>query len=422
MAAFRFDFFPEATADANGAASATLFSSPPPSSLPPPHTSSSSTCSASCSSSPAAAAAVRSVSAARLLPDGGVEAARALADAARRRGWCHRVVIDDNAGGGTEVGSSARGRTPLALWVRRVGAAPLSSTSLSAPRPAGSSGADVDVVQVARERDVLTGVYEGGFKVWECAIDVIQYMRSFESPSSGPVAPSQQPQLLGGLSVLEAGCGLGLPSVCALRMGAARVFLQDLNEEVLREGTLATVALNARSEGELRRWFDARRPAARFVAGDWESLVSRATGILTSPHQQDVALPNDAGVDLILTTDTIYARPQIAKLVRLIHGVLSRRASGATATAAAARAGSLRDSCPCAFVAAKRYYFGTDGGTFTFTELLARMPSVKVAGPPGSVTPQRLKLYAETVRQLEDCQSNIRDIVRVYWKDETTDS
>ena len=37
---------------------------------------------------------------------------------------------------------------------------------------------DNAVVDIALKRDVLTGVYEGGFTVWECAIDLIQYFIS----------------------------------------------------------------------------------------------------------------------------------------------------------------------------------------------------------------------------------------------------
>lgn len=53
--------------------------------------------------------------------------------------------------------------------------------------------------------DVQTGVYEGGFKLWECAVDLVRYMR--EAPGPAPAR------------VLELGCGHGLPGIYALQRG-----------------------------------------------------------------------------------------------------------------------------------------------------------------------------------------------------------
>jgi hypothetical protein len=55
--------------------------------------------------------------------------------------------------------------------------------------------------------DVQTGVYEGGFKLWECAVDLVRYMR--EAPGATPAR------------VLELGCGHGLPGIYALQQGTS---------------------------------------------------------------------------------------------------------------------------------------------------------------------------------------------------------
>lgn len=54
--------------------------------------------------------------------------------------------------------------------------------------------------------DVQTGVYEGGFKLWECAVDLVGYMRESSSPMPA--------------KVMELGCGHGLPGIYALQQGA----------------------------------------------------------------------------------------------------------------------------------------------------------------------------------------------------------
>jgi predicted nicotinamide N-methyase len=75
-------------------------------------------------------------------------------------------------------------------------------------------------------------VYEGGLKLWECALDLVHYIAANLS-------------LVRGKRVLELGCGQGLPGICSLVYGqAAQVMFQDYNEEVLEQATTKTVALN----------------------------------------------------------------------------------------------------------------------------------------------------------------------------------
>lgn len=259
---------------------------------------------------------------------------------------------------------------------------------------------DNSVVQVALERDVLTGVYEGGFKVWECAIDLIQYL-----------VLNGDHQRWTSTTVVEAGCGVGLPAIHALRQGAARVYFQDLNREVLCKSTQPAVALNARSELELASWCaqpvdsvsvkegcsppPVGAPVAQFVAGDWDAWDA----CKLDPH----------GVDVILSTDTLYAKPQIIKLTHLLHRLLKREP-------ASAMGGTGVLVSPCAYIAAKRYYFGTDGGTFTFEQVLKAMPPVVVeVGAGGSGGSRTLVLTSRTVHSIQDNASNIRDILCVTW-------
>ena len=237
------------------------------------------------------------------------------------------------------------------------------------------------MVRVALERDVLTGGYEGGFKVWECAIDLVQYLTLRDIGQQWKDAV-----------VIEAGCGVGLPAIYALQMGASAVYFQDLNREVLERSTKAAVALNARTKEEMERWCGGggggggskgEDGVARFVAGDWD--------LWHECHHAE-----QGGVDVILSTDTLYATPQIEKLARLLHRLLRRRTVEA-----------------CAYVAAKRYYFGTDGGTYAFERVLSQLEDVADCDDESGV--RRLVLRAKVVHSIVDSASNIRDVLLVTW-------
>lgn len=293
----------------------------------------------------------------------------------------------------TAVGGTT---TAAATTANTAGVAPATTTA----RSQSSNHPNHRVFDVALQRDVLTGVYEGGFKVWECALDLIQYMRA-----------GQNSIFLSGRTVLEAGCGLGLPSVCALQQGAKSVFLQDLNREVLETGTLTTVALNAASPSQIDTWFGqtpaSSGPAVNFIAGDWDALVAASqSGAFLG------TAPDPGRVDVILTAETIYAQPQIEKLVRLIHRLLRRRQGGGNDGGGG---GGANSNAPLALVAAKRYYFGTDGGTLSFGLALSKMPPVPAEDCVDGVQ-RMVALASTTVLQVEDGQSNIREVMKVYWE------
>ena len=60
------------------------------------------------------------------------------------------------------------------------------------------------------DSDLVSGVYEGGLKVWECAMDLVKFIKDL-------------PELVKGKVILEIGCGQGLPGVMALKCGAEGV-------------------------------------------------------------------------------------------------------------------------------------------------------------------------------------------------------
>ena len=178
--------------------------------------------------------------------------------------------------------------------------------------------------------DLIPGVYEGGFKLWEGSVDLSRHlMAKFAASESFP------PSALEGKKVLELGCGHGLPGILCLMMGA-EVHFQDYNREVLTQLTMPNVNVN------ISRLLPAgrSRPRTRFFSGDWgnvSNLLSR--------------MGMGGEYDFILTSESIYNEESSVRLLETIKR-------------------TLRPPHGVAIVASKSYYFGVGGGTKAFRQLL----------------------------------------------------
>ena len=75
------------------------------------------------------------------------------------------------------------------------------------------------VPAVDGESDLVPGQYEGGLKVWECSVDLLDFFL-------------RSPELHGLSNVLELGCGSGLPGIAALMKGSRPVVFTDFNMDV----------------------------------------------------------------------------------------------------------------------------------------------------------------------------------------------
>ena len=232
---------------------------------------------------------------------------------------------------------------------------------------AAAAAASGQLAAVVARSDVVPSVYEGGYKVWECAVDLCRHLDRLRS--SGAAVDCTR--------VLELGCGHGLCGLWALLEGGAQhVTFHDLNPEVITDLTVPTVALNLQhhTTPPLNQHDTCAQLHARttFLSGDWSHPALTTSALL---------LPPTNSYDLVLTSDTLYSTASIPGLLRLIQGCLS--------------GGGV------ALVASKRYYFGVGGGTVE----LARW--VAAEG----------RMECEVVEVLEDGQSNIREVVRLRWKD-----
>ena len=88
----------------------------------------------------------------------------------------------------------------------------------SAQPPQDSGGTVSSSLNITLQRsDLVANVYEGGFKLWECARDLLQVIE--ESALHGWLQ-------LDGATVLEAGCGAGLPGMLTMHLGASHLLLQ----------------------------------------------------------------------------------------------------------------------------------------------------------------------------------------------------
>ncbi|XP_064614081.1 uncharacterized protein LOC135477807 [Liolophura sinensis] len=244
---------------------------------------------------------------------------------------------------------------------------------------------------VSTQSDLLPGVYEGGLKVWECSLDLVNHLSSLEIAFRG-------------LSVLELGCGAGLPGLCTLTQQAnvtfqhlgcgaglpslytltqqavtfqhlgcgaglpglyaltqqanvtfqhlgcgaglpglytlthqANVTFQDYlssvlqNKEVITDYTMPNCLLNAPR--------DVVEGMCHFYCGDWGSLSS-------------LLEDKEARFDIILTSETIYQPTNYKKLHHLFYKFSTET-------------GKI-------YVAAKVYYFGVGGGVADFVNFVKK--------------------------------------------------
>ncbi|KAF8621704.1 hypothetical protein AX15_007565 [Amanita polypyramis BW_CC] len=226
--------------------------------------------------------------------------------------------------------------------------------------------------------DLIPGVYEGGFKTWECSLDLVDYLESNTLPTS-----------FIGKRILEVGCGTAVPSMYLLYKilsfpvgrdypAETHIHLQDYNPLVLELVTLpnlfitwclsdASAPFFATTDSEqpdastpeinitpkLKTAFllslQERNISIRFFSGSWETY--------------DVSSINSSRTyDVVLTSETIYRTDSLPSLVSLLRlaciGQDARQSDD-----------DSRDTYSC-LVAAKVVYFGVGGGIIDFTNVV----------------------------------------------------
>lgn len=189
----------------------------------------------------------------------------------------------------------------------------------------------LSVVQQAQKAssDLIAGVYEGGMKIWECALDLATFLLSDNA-------------LCSGRRVMELGCGVGLPGVCALLQGARLVAFQDYNVEVLTSRTIPTAFCNGAPKNRQFQNVEEFLRVCQFCYGDWGKLVQKM-------NQNGCQWKH--GFDVILASETIYCRESYHNFLSALKYFL--QPSGVV------------------YLAAKSYYFGVGGSVAEFQEFVS---------------------------------------------------
>ena len=162
-------------------------------------------------------------------------------------------------------------------------------------------------VQCNYNNDIIPGVYEGGYKLWECTLDLLKYMSDNELNLTGK-------------TVMDMGCGHGLLGIAAMKSGADCCYFQDFNKEVVDTLTLNNAIIN-----------DLDTSRCRFVYGDWDNLVG---------------MQANEKFDLLLGAEVIYKEENYPKIIRFLRKYLKPDGK--------------------AILANKCYYFGVGGNMDDF--------------------------------------------------------
>lgn len=206
--------------------------------------------------------------------------------------------------------------------------------------PADSTGEDIVTKSISSHSDLITGVYEGGLKIWECTFDLMDYLLEADIPFAQK-------------SVLDLGCGAGLLGILALKRHAQEVHFQDYNSSVIEEITVPNVLANCAHKGddvggntELCLKQSSEKDIGqdllskcKFFSGEWSAFSK----LLNSEKPL-------AKYDFILTSETIYN----PNYYEALHDTLS----------------NLLGINGCVLLASKAHYFGCGGGLLLFTKLV----------------------------------------------------
>ncbi|KAF2091198.1 hypothetical protein K490DRAFT_71425 [Saccharata proteae CBS 121410] len=228
--------------------------------------------------------------------------------------------------------------------------------------------------------DIRTNIYEGGFKSWECSLDLAKLLLD-----RGPRKDIDDMSRVD--HVLELGCGTAIPTLILFHHALTTalplyITLADYNASVLRLVTLPNLLLTfagtlpasspvytsespnpihpttSPSTGDLditpallsafKATLASHQLHLTFVSGAWTPAPRFASLVPSSHHLRT----------LVLASETIYSPAALTSFADVLVEVLKRVREGK------------------AMVAAKRVYFGVGGGVDAFKEACAERGAV----------------------------------------------
>jgi protein-histidine N-methyltransferase len=227
--------------------------------------------------------------------------------------------------------------------------------------------------------DLQTNIYEGGYKTWECSLDLVKYLLD-----RGP--RKDLDDLVRVNHIIELGCGSAVPSLLlfqyALKNKLNMIFtLADYNADVIRLVTLPNLvlawaaSLSTDDSAKLLPegnplWSEDEEHGDLYLTPEILSAFKQQlqeTGIsltLLSGSWTPTArfldlIPSTPELDtFILGSETIYSPASLSAFAEAIVALMSRVKTGK------------------AIVAAKRVYFGVGGSVDAFREECANRGAV----------------------------------------------
>lgn len=244
---------------------------------------------------------------------------------------------------------------------------------------AEDDGSQANVLAGLENTDLQTNVYEGGYKTWECSLDLVKFLLD-----RGP--RKDLDDLVRVNHVVELGCGSAVPSLLllqyALRNRLGMVFtLADYNEDVVRLVTLPNVVLawaGALAAPDSAALFPDGNPvldadedhgdlylspeilaafkqhlvaagiSLNFLSGSWTPTPTFLQLVPSAPELNT----------FILGSETIYSPTSLTAFAETIVALMQRVKTGK------------------AVVAAKRVYFGVGGSVDAFRQECAERGAV----------------------------------------------
>lgn len=256
---------------------------------------------------------------------------------------------------------------------------------------------NAELIAGLEQGDLKPNFYEGGFKTWECSLDLADVLLS----SADTFPPMVEEGEGEGVHVIELGCGTAVPSLMLFarillsttssmdsqgRKGRYRFTMADYNSTVLRMVTFSNFLLTwwinssasprtttteeggedgkeVEEEGELdidvalldafQTDLERRGIEIEFISGGWSAEFVRLA--LDSS-------PQEVASTLILASETIYSPSSLGVFSETLLDLL--RKSG--------REESTKKGT--ALIAAKKVYFGVGGGVDEFLQVLDQQP------------------------------------------------
>ncbi|KAH6643094.1 hypothetical protein C7974DRAFT_117038 [Boeremia exigua] len=244
---------------------------------------------------------------------------------------------------------------------------------------AEDDGSQENVLAGLENTDLQTNVYEGGYKTWECSLDLVKFLLD-----RGP--RKDLDDLVRVNHVVELGCGSAVPSLLlfqyALKNQLSIIFtLADYNADVVRLITLPNLVLAwaaALPEEDSAKLFPDGNPLHNTEEDHGDLYLTPEILALFKQQLQSIGLtlnllsgswtPTTAFLDLVPSTpqldtfvlgsETIYSPASLSAFADIIVALMSRVKTGK------------------AIVAAKRVYFGVGGSVDAFREECANRGAV----------------------------------------------